>query len=160
MDGKLMELADLIFKDKDDIIIKELPLQKNGRYGSPQLLLTEKPSDECLEKLREMYEIRLFRNDDCNDGYKYLMTISTLRYAYEENWHIRDNLSRDVSGNSWDFDGYFYVTDAHDSYRRIAIIPYSMHAGTFDGGHNSSKSEALAMVKQFVKRLNNGDFYD
>ena len=156
MNGKLIELLDLINEDNPEIIVSVLPLQEKGKYGSPQLLLSEKPSEECLEKMREMYRIRFFQNDDGGDTYKYLMTIETLRFSYEEGWHWDGGLSKEVTANKWDFDGYFYVTDATNSYSRIAIVPFRRNSG-FDSGHNLSKPEALKLVKAIVKRLNNGD---
>ena len=161
VNGKLIELIRLIHDYDQDIMIKTLPLQENGKYGSPQLLLTSKPSDECLEKIREMYRINLFQNDDNTEDYKYLMTIEPLRFAYEREWHYpgkhdSDKLPRSITHNKWDFDGYFYITDALDSYRRIAIIPYKSNTD-FDSGHNLHKSEALALVKNIVRLLNNGE---
>lgn len=162
LNGKLEEILDLINKDDGDIVVCMLPLQEKGKYGSPQLLLSEKPSDNCLNKIRESYRIRLFQNDDGGDDYKYLMTIETLRFNFEEDWHFggfsgTDNsLSKSVTHNRWDFDGYFYITDEFNSYRRIAIIPFKRNTG-IDSGHNLYRDDALRLVKSIVKRLNNGE---
>lgn len=161
--GRIIELVDIIWEDNSEILIRELPLQENGKYGSPQLLLSEKPSDDCLDKLREMYHIRLFQNDDVNDDYKYLMTVETLRFSFEEDWHLDgvrkdeiQSLSKEVLNNQWDFDGYFYITDELNSYRKIAVIPFKQSTG-FGSGFNLERSQALKLVKNIVKKLNNGE---
>ena len=164
VEGKLKEILDLIGDDNPDNMICVLPVMEKDSYGSPQLLLHEKPSQECLDKINELYRVRIFQNDDADDEYKYLMTISTLRFAYEQEWHLTGYngeseipLSKEVTHNKWDFDGYYYVTDSENDYRRIAIIPYSDRAYEFDGGDNISKHEALGLVKAIVRRLNNGE---
>lgn len=162
IEGKLKEILDLICDDNPDNRISVLPVMEKDSYGSPQLLLQEKPSKECLDKIGELYRVRIFQNDDSDDEYKYLMTISTLRFAYEHDWHwaghgAPEPLSKKVTHNKWDFDGYYYITDQENDYRRIAIIPYSDHAYEFDGGPNISKFEALNIVKSITRRLNNGD---
>ena len=160
LNGKLEEILDLIHKD-GDIVVCMLPLQEKGKYGSPQLLLSEKPSDNCLNKIRESYRIRLFQNDDNADDYKYLMTIETLRFNFEEDWQFdignrHSSLPKLITGNKWDFDGYFYITDEFNSYCRIAIIPFKRNTG-IDSGHNLYRDDALRLVKSIVKRLNNGE---
>lgn len=164
IEGKLKEILDHIGDDNPDNRICVLPVMEKDSYGSPQLLLQEKPSQECLDKIKELYRVRIFQNDDSDDEYKYLMTISTLRFAYEREWHYAGYygqseipLSKKVTHNKWDFDGYYYVTDQENDYRRIAIIPYSDHAYECDGGPNISKFEALRIVKAIVRRLNSGD---
>ena len=167
IEGKLKEIMDSIWADNQDNTIKVLPVLEKEKYGSPQLLLNEKPSEDCLNKLNETYHIRLFRNDDNDDEYKYLMTIETLRFAYEHDWHHNGYygqsempLSKEVTNNKWDFDGYYYITDSMNCDRRIAIIPYSDRAGEFDGGPNMPKFKALSMVKCIVKRLNNNSLFE
>jgi len=162
--GRIIELTDIIWEDNSEICIRELPLQENGKYGSPQLLLSEKPSDDCLEKLREMYRIRFFKNDDVNDDYKYLMTVETLRFSFEEDWHwngVRNDkiqsLSKEILNNQWDFDGYFYITDELNSYRKLAVIPFKQSTD-LDSGFNLERSQALTLVKNIVKKLNDGEF--
>ena len=162
LNGKLDEILKLINEDNEDIFICMLPLQEKGKYGSPQLLLSEKPSENCLDTIREMYRIRLFQNDDGGDDYKYLMTIETLRFAFEEDWHWVGGrtdefpLSKAVTGNSWDFDGYFYITDEFNDYRRIAVIPFKTNEG-FESGHNLHRNDALRLTKNIIKQLNNGE---
>ena len=141
-------------------MIKTLPLLENGKYGSPQLMISEKPSEECLDKIRELYRVRFFQNDETEDEYKYLMTIETLRFSFEEGSHWNGYggempLSKEVTGNQWDFDGYFYVTDATNSYERIVIVPFRNSDG-FDSSHNVSRHEALMIIKSIVKQLNEG----
>lgn len=102
----------------------------------------------------------MFQNDDNNDDYKYLMTIQALRFAFEEAYHFQgygddEPLSKSVTGNHWDFDGYFYITDELNSYRKIAIIPFKVYDG-FDSGYNLHRDEALILVKNIVNQLNNG----
>ena len=156
--GKLIDIMDLIHEDNPDNMNKVLPTFEKGEYGSAQLLLESKPSNECLDKLKEFYQVRIFKDED-NTDYKYLMSIEALRYAYEEGWHWgnKDGITRDITHNRYDYDGYFYITDAFNEYRRIAIIPFSVHAYEFDGGDNMAKEEALSMVKSIVKQLNDGD---
>lgn len=155
--GKLIDIMDLIHEDNPDNMIKILPTLEKGEYGSPQLLLESKPSNECLDKLKEFYQVRIFKDED-NTDYKYLMSIEALRYAYEEDWHWgnKDGITRDITHNSYDYDGYFYITDAFNEYRRIAIIPFSVYAYESGGGDNMAKEEALSMVKSIVKQLNDG----
>ena len=162
--GKIVDFMDLISKDNEDIMIKVLPFLEKDHYGSPQFLMSDKPSEECIKQIEELYSIKFFRNDNAEDDYKYLVTLETLRYAYEREWHWTGGrvnsdvpLSRDVTGNKWDFDGYFFVTDKFNDYRRIAIIPYSRNAYSLDGGYNLSEPEALEITKAIVRRLNNGD---
>jgi hypothetical protein len=152
------DILTLISDDNPDNMVKVLPTLKKGQYGSPQLLLSYKPSNECLDKLKELYRVRIFKAEDSTD-YKYLMSIETLRFAFMEGWHFRNNdgITREVTGNRWDYDGYFYITDSLNSYRRIAIIPFAMNAYKVDGGDNMSKEEALSLVKNIVKRLNNNE---
>lgn len=158
--GKMIDIIDLIHEDNSDNAIKVLPTLENGQYGSAQLLLESKPSNECLNKLKEFYQVRIFK-DENNTDYKYLMNIETLRYAYEEGWHWgnKDGINKDITHNRYDYDGYFYVTDTFNEYRRIAIIPFSVHAYELDGGYNLAKEEALIMVKTIVKQLNNGEIF-
>jgi len=154
MNGKLMELLKLIGDDDPDIVIKVLPL--NGKYASPQLLLSGRPSDDCFEKMKEFYRVRLFDNVGGEDDYKYLMIIETLQYSYEKEFHLGGSVPKHVTHNKWDFDGYYFITDTFDDYRRIAIIPFSDHAGELGGGSNISEHQALNLVKAIVKQLNNG----
>ena len=162
MDGRIHRIVKLIHEDNEEIYIKSLPTQEHKKYGSPQLLLSQKPSENCLDKLREMYRIRIFQNDDGGDDYKYLMTIETLRFAFEEDWHWTGGrtdefpLSKEVTGNSWDFDGYFYITDEFNDYRRIAVIPFKTNEG-FESGHNLHRNDALRLTKNIIKQLNNGE---
>ena len=161
MNGKLIELMRLISDDNEDIMIKTLPFLKKDNYGSPQFLMSDKPSEKCIKQIEELYSIKFFRNDNAEDEYKYLVTLETLQYAYEQesHWTISNKtpLSKNVTGNKWDFDGYFYITDKLNDYRRIAVIPYSANAYSLDGGYNLSEPEALEITKAIVKRLNNGD---
>lgn len=165
MNGKLDEILYIIAEDNKDLRVSVLPLQKNGKYGSPQLMVSEKPSEKSLEKIREMYSVHLFQNDEETDGYKYLMVIEPLRFAYEEDWHISSltgdviPLAKEVVSNKWDFDGYFYITDAFNSYRKIAVIPFKRN-NDIDSGHNLHITEAEALVKSIVKKLNNGELFE
>lgn len=165
MNGKLEEIINIIHEDNKDIWISQLPLQEKGKYGSLQLMLSAKPSENSLEKLREMYSINLFQSEYETNDYKYLMVIEPLRFAYEEDWHHSSitgdvkPLSKEIIANRWDFDGYFYVTDAFNSYRKIAVIPFKRNTG-FDSGHNLHKPEAEILVKNIVKRLNNGELFE
>lgn len=160
VDGKLMDILKLIGDDNPDIQCKVLPALEKGIYGSPQVLLSDKPSSECLDKIKELYKVRIFTDED-NTDYRYLMSIETLRYNYEQGWHFKETTDlKDILHNRWDFDGYFYITDSFNSRRRIAIIPFSSNAYEFGGGDNISKGEALIFVKSIVKQLNNGEIID
>ena len=46
MNGKLIELMRLISHDNEDIMIKTLPFLKKDNYGSPQFLMSDKPSEK------------------------------------------------------------------------------------------------------------------
>ena len=162
LNGKLEEIIDLILSDNEELFVKMLPIQEKDKYGSPLLMLSDKPSEKCLDGIREMYRIRFFQNDNDSDNYKYLMAVETLRFAFEEDWHLSFGrtdefpLSKAVTGNSWDLDGYFYITDGLDSYRRLLVIPFKRNED-FDSGHNLHRSDALKLTKNIVKKLNNGE---
>lgn len=158
MNGKLIRIMDTLSKDNSECMIKVLPLNEKGKYGSPQLLLSEKPSKECLDKIREEYSVHIFAATDVEDDYKYLMIIEPLRFAYEREWHWGGDLPKTITHNKWDFDGYFYVTDALNEYSRIVIVPYKSNTG-FDSGDNLHEPEAERLVKAIVKRLNNGELF-
>ena len=160
VEGRLIDIFELINKDNPDNMVKVLPTLDKGEYGSLQLLLSDKPSGDCLDSIKELYAVRIFKAEDSTD-YNYLMSIETLRFAFEEGEHWRndDGITREITGNIWDYDGYFYITDSLNSYRRIAIIPFAMNAYEVDGGDNMSKEEALSLVKRWVKQLNQGEMF-
>ena len=158
VDGKLTKILETIHEDNKECWVKVLPLNENGKYGSPQLLLSEKPSKDCLDRIREEYSVRIFQSEDSEDCYNYLMVIETLRFAYERVWHVSGDIPKTVTHNKWDFDGYFYVTDALNEYSRIVIVPYKSNTD-FDSGDNLHEPEAERLVKAIVMRLNNGELF-
>ena len=157
VEGKLIDIIELISKYDKNISIEVLQAQEKGEYGVAQLLITDKPPNECIETISEFYKVDFYTKDNNDDTgeYKYLMLIEPLRFSYEEDWHYGGGIDKRITHNKWDFDGYYYITDSMNDYRRLCIIPYSDHAYEFDGGPNISKHEALKLVKSIVNGLNN-----